>query len=113
MRGVRSEFSTTPSRRDPAMSDQFYGNDVEVRPGRHIIIDGWGPVGQTIRADEVGFATYRIPTASGGPVQSLACEVTLTGRTLQRKMGSYYAKVQVLFKGDGEPDVATSGWMFI
>ncbi len=95
------------------MADHFYGNDVEIRAGRHIVIDGWGSIGQTIRADEVGFATYRIPTASGGPVQSLACEVTLTGRTLQRKMGSYYVKVNVNFVGDGEPDVNVPGWMFI
>lgn len=96
------------------MSDRFYGNDVEVRPGRSITIDSWGScVGQALRADELGFATYRLPTLSGGPVKDLACEVTLTGRTLQRRLGSYYAKVQVIFVGDGEPDVVVPGWMFV
>ena len=95
------------------MSDRFYGNDVEVRPGRHVVIDNWGAVGQTIRADEIGFATYRIPTSGVGPIKDLACEVHLTGRTLQRRMGSYYVRVQVIFVGDGEPDVDVSGWMFV
>lgn len=93
------------------MSD-FYGNDVSVYAGRHVCPDRW-QLGNKIRVDETGFATWRIDTFNGGPIASLACEVVVTGRTLQRRMGSYYVRVRITFVGDGEPDTVTSGWMLI
>jgi hypothetical protein len=82
----------------PTKTD-YYGNDVTVRPGRHIWPDGWS-FGQNIRADEIGFATYRIPVNSGGPIRDLACEVVVTGRTIQNRYGSYYVRVMIIFKGN-------------
>ncbi len=90
----------------------FWGNDVSVKEDRYIKPDGWA-YGSRIRKDEIEFATWRIPTNSGGPIESLAIEVEVTGRTLQRRQGSYYVRVKVIFKGDCEPDTTSPGWMMI
>jgi len=43
--------------------------------------------------------------------QNVACRVLITGRTYQRKFGSYCVRVKLEIVGDGEPDRDVYGWM--
>jgi hypothetical protein len=92
---------------------EYWGHDVEVRPGRYVKADRW-QLGRIIRADESEFATYRMPLENGGPIESLACNIEVTGRTVQRRDGGgLWVRVKITFPGDCEPDTVTGGWMLV
>jgi hypothetical protein len=58
-------------------------------------------------------AAFRYPAASLGPDGSVAVNVELTGRTLQRRPYSddLWIKARVEFVGDGEPSRFASAWL--
>lgn len=88
----------------------IYGNEVEVSVGSVIKIDGWRFAEKLIPSSWEP-AQFYIPTSSGGPIKQLAVNVTITGRTWQRREGEYWVRVKIEFVGDGEPSEYTSGWM--
>jgi hypothetical protein len=91
----------------------IYGREYEVKIGSRVRPENWAPYksNQLIAGDS--FSTFRMPTMSLGPITSLACEVELTGRTIQRVDGTYAIRCKIIFPGDGEPDTVTKGWMYI
>lgn len=58
-------------------------------------------------------ADFRIKTHSGGPIQSLAANVQITGRKAQRRAGSHWVRCKIVWVGDGEADVAVGGWLLV
>ena len=78
--------------------------------GTHVEPEHWG-IGNLLKPGLAGFCDYYLPTNSGGPVKEVAVNVTITGRTRIRRCGGYYVRVKVTFKGDGEPDTHTGGWV--
>ena len=88
----------------------IYGNEVEVKLGSCIRPDGWR-FGERLTASDWNMAQFRLPTGSAGPIKSLAVNVTITGRTWQRREGDLWVRVRVEFVGDGEPSVFVGGWM--
>lgn len=86
--------------------------DATVRAGRFVVPDRW-IIGGKLREAGDGFSTYRLPTHNGGPIESLACEVRITGRKIHYTDIGRRIRCRITFPGDGEPDVTTGGWMFL
>lgn len=57
------------------------------------------------------FSTYRMFLNGGGPIKSVAIEVTITGRTVRTHGGAGYLKARITFVGDGEPNTYAAGWV--
>ncbi len=89
----------------------YYGREVAVKPDAYVVPDGWRGFGGRLREAGDGFSAYRLPVNSRGPIESLAAEIEITGRTVQTFQGNDCVRVRVVFKGDGEPDTVTHGWM--
>lgn len=69
------------------MATEIYGIEISPKIDSLIMPDGW-PVWKSTRlVAGDSFSTFRIPLMSGGPIKSLAVEVKVTGRTLQRHNG--------------------------
>lgn len=92
-----------------ALTNDIYGWDTTPQLGRYVKPDGW-TWGSKLEAGD-SFSTFRIPVHSGGPITSLAVEIEVTGRTLQRVAGLRMVRVKITFPGDCEPDTVTGGWM--
>lgn len=61
-------------------------------------------------------AEFRLPSDAfrrvyGESHPGIACNVAVTGRTLQKRGGEYWVRVRVRFVGDGEPDTVVYGWL--
>ena len=78
--------------------------------GTYVEPEGWG-IGNLLKKGLDGFCQYYLPVNSGGPIKELAVNIEITGRTRQRRCGSYYVRVKITFVGDGEPDTITHGWV--
>lgn len=89
----------------------WMGNEIAPKIGSFIKPDYW-PTGERLTEGD-SFSTFRIPVSSDGPIKSLAVEIQVTGRTVQRKSGNYHVRVKITFPGDGEPDTVTHGWMMV
>jgi hypothetical protein len=83
--------------------------DMPIKVGTYVRPDGWG-LGNCLTAGLEGFCDFYLPTNSGGPIKEVAVNVEVTGRTMQRREGSYWVRVKITFVGDGEPDVVVRGW---
>jgi len=92
------------------MVTEIYGTDVNPQVGRYIKPDGWR-FGELLAAGD-DFSTFRLPTGHTVGITSLAVEIEVTGRTLQRREGeSGWVRVKIIYVGDGEPDQYSGGWM--
>jgi hypothetical protein len=91
----------------------IYGNEIEVKVGCCIRPDGWSFGGRLISSawDKAQFRLPRPAAFSGDPIQSLAVNVVVTGRTVQLREGGYWVRVRIEFVGDGEPSTFTGGWL--
>lgn len=81
----------------------IYGNEVEVNVGSCIRPDGW-TFGSRLVRSEWDRAQFRLPRPNafpGDPIQSLAVNVVVTGRTWQRREADYWCRVRIEFVGDG------------
>lgn len=87
---------------------EIWGFDVTPRAGLCVRPDGWQFGEQLIEGDS--FSTLRLRTGQR-VIESLAVEIAVTGRTLQRRYGMCWVRVRITFVGDGEPDVISGGWM--
>lgn len=87
-------------------------DDCQPRIGRYVRPDGWS-YGNCLEPSDWEEAQYRLPTNSGGPVTSLAVNVMVTGRTVQRDNASPAVRVRIEFVGDGELSSFVSGWMHV
>ena len=71
--------------------------------------DGW-PLGGILKPGLAGFCQFYLPTNSDGPIKELAVNVEVTGRTPQKREGSYHIRIKITFVGDGEKDTVVRGW---
>ena len=84
----------------------------DVQVGSVVKIDSWR-ISQVLESSDWEAAAFRIPTTNG-VIRSLAVNVTVTGRTLQRLSGGgLWVRVRVEFVGDGEPSTYAGGWLLI
>ena len=91
---------------------EIYGREVEVKLDSYVVPENWR-FGNRLIPSDWDKAQFRLPTNSGGPITSLAVNVAVTGRTLQRRQGSLYVRCQIEFVGDGEPSTFAGGWMLV
>lgn len=88
----------------------IYGTRIEPKVGAYVVPEQWR-FGNLLQASDWRRAQFRLPTNSGGPISSLAVNISITGRTIQRRQGDNYIRVNIEFVGDGEPSTFASGWM--
>jgi len=88
------------------------GDDCQARVGRYVRPDGWG-MGGVLLASDWDRAHYYLPVHSGGPVNEVAVNVTVTGRTIQADQGSSAVRVMIEFVGDCEPSTVVRGWLHL
>jgi hypothetical protein len=89
----------------------IWGWDTTPAVGRYVKPDGWA-WGRKLEAGD-SFSTFRLPVNDLGPIKSIATEIQVTGRTLQRIAGLRVVRVKIIFPGDCAPDTVTGGWMEI
>jgi len=91
----------------------MYGHEVDVEPrvGRTIQPDGWDHQCTWLTESDWDEAAFRMGTNCGGPITSIAVNITVTGRTVQERQESYWVRVQIEAVGDGEPSTFWGGWM--
>ena len=56
---------------------------------------------------------YPNPVREWATSRAIACNVTVTGRTTQRKDGANWVRVLVEWVGDCEPSTYSRGWMLV
>ena len=87
---------------------EIWGFNVEPKVGRYVQPDGWRFGSRLILGD--CFSTFRLP-CHNGVIESIAVEVELTGKTLQRKYEMRMVRVRITVPGDGCDDSVFGGWM--
>lgn len=87
------------------------GAVVEVKVGSVVEPDSWRACGQLVASDW-DQAEFRLtsPTYAGVAVP---VNVTITGRTVQRRSGCLVVRVQVEFVNEDEPNVTRGGWLVL
>lgn len=90
----------------------IYGREVEPKVGSYLVPEQWR-FGNRLKPSSWDKAQFYLPTNSGGPVKEVAVNVTVTGRTLQRRTDSLYVRCKIEFVGDGEPSTFTGGWLLV
>lgn len=92
----------------------IYGNEYQAKIGSYILVDD-ETIGHNLHKgsdySDSGFPGCQFYLPRNTLPNGLACNVEITGRTLQRKNGAYYIKVKITWVGDCEPNTETSGWM--
>jgi len=79
--------------------------------GSYVVPELWR-FGGRLTASDWDKAQFYLPT-NQPVVKEVATNVTVTGRTLQRRQGSLYVRCQIEFVGDGEPSTFSGGWMLV
>ena len=90
------------------MSKVIWGREIRAEVTDHIAIDQGAHYELTPCTDwdAAEFRAYSYFTGN-----EIACNVEITGRTIQRRYGSSSVRVRVTFVGDGEPDEVAYGWL--
>jgi hypothetical protein len=86
-------------------------NANEVKPVAGAIVepDEWGFPSHLVACD---WATFRLLSVRYEGV-AYACNVTITGRTFQRRRGGLWIRVKIDFINDAEPTTTQGGWMMV
>ena len=108
-------MSTTTTTVPQAKTVQVEHLQVTPAVGSYVILDAKLIGERRLPGDEPvdsGYAgcMFRWPV-NAKPIDTVAVNVEVTGRTLQRKWGGYYVRVRITWVGDCEPDTHGSGWM--
>lgn len=91
---------------------EINGERFEVKVGSEVLPEKWNGLFRKLEVSEWEGANFRIPTGSNGPIQSLAVNVTITGRKIVHKpFGGRWIRCKVEFVGDGEPSTFSGAWM--
>lgn len=100
------------------LSDSWW-KDVEIKAGSRVTADTFNVLGPLVEADdadrEILGASFRLPSWIGevegfvGP----PVNVTITGRTVQWKLGSPRVRVRIEFVDDGQPSTFAGGWLWL
>jgi hypothetical protein len=95
-------------------SKVIYGNEVAAAVGTHVWV-AEKPIGENLMPGS-DFSDSSFPGCDfyfpvGGPIKQVACNIHVTGKTLQWKHGVLCVKVKIEWVGDGEPSTFCPGWM--
>ena len=78
------------------------------RPPSVCLLEGDAPV-----EDDYPGCQFRLPLTNGGPIKSVAVNVTVTGRRHYRMgNGKSRSRCNVEFVGDGEPSTYVGAWVY-
>ena len=91
---------------------EFEKSELEPKNGMWVHPDEWKNGGGRLFESDWDKAEFRIETGSGGPIESLAVNVKLSGRKVHVDYGKK-TRVQITFVGDCEEDSITYGWLFL
>lgn len=89
--------------------------DTRAHVGDYVEPDGWRGLGGNLQSgsdySDSSFAgcAFYLPTRHDS--MQIASNIRITGRTLQKRKGAYWVRVEIEFVGDGEPSEFTGGWM--
>lgn len=94
---------------------EIYGVERMPTVGSLLRVDGWKyPYARLIACEQQepipGFpgADFRLPTSVG---VDLACNIIVTGRTIQRYGDESWIRVKIVIVGDCEPNTEMGGWI--
>lgn len=99
------------------MKQAYETADVKPRVGSYVEIDGHNLGECLLEGDEPfgGWAGCQFrwpnPVLPWQTKHAIACDVTITGSTLQRRHGGLYVRVKVVWVQDGEPNTNSRGWI--
>lgn len=87
----------------------LYGNTRTIQVGSVLWPDNW-TMGTPLKSSDFPGAAYRIDSVRY-PDISMCVNVTITGRTIQRKAGDNWLRCKIEFVHDGEPSTEHTGWL--
>jgi hypothetical protein len=94
----------------------IHGREYRIKAGSVVKPEHWPTWNRARLVDSNDdFSTFRIPLRNGGPIESLACEVEFTGKTLRKVNGDYAIRVKITFPSDVDyiQGGVTYGWFFV
>lgn len=80
-----------------------------IQIGTYVEPDGWRGWGENLEEGLAGFCDFYLKGTMTGA--SMAVNVQVTGRTVQRRKGDLWVRVQVTFVKEDEPNTSTGGWV--
>jgi len=102
---------------------QHYGNEIEVKPAVGLQIKVDGAKTHFRLTDGIEYVDSGFPGCDFYAVRefveypySIACNVTVTGRTIQRPDGVHgrrAVRVELEWVGDCEPSTFSKGWLYL
>jgi hypothetical protein len=113
--------TTTTSRPVHSTSREVYGIERQAEVGSVVHLDGH-PFAERLLAGDpepVGDGwpgcdfRYPNPVNEWRESHAIACNVHVTGRTLQNRFGSLWVRVSIEWVGDCEPSTYGSGWLLV
>ncbi len=103
-----------------SLGREIYGREVRAKVGSVVELDGKRISEKLLPGDDnvcpgwLG-CDFRWPNRHyPDPTRhAIACNVTVTGNTLQRRNGALYARVRIEWVGDCEPSTFSGGWLLV
>ena len=83
--------------------------DRAIQIGTYVEPDGWRGWGENLEEGLAGFCDFYLTGTMTGA--SMAVTVQVTGRTVQRRKGDLWVRVQVTFVKEDEENTSTGGWV--
>ncbi len=80
-----------------------------IQIGTYVEPDGWRGWGANLEEGLAGFCDFYFTGPMTGA--TMAVNVKVTGRTVQRRKGDLWVRVQVTFVGEDDPSTTTGGWV--
>ena len=96
----------------------YIESDLAIEVGTVLKIDGWPPGRdyQKLEPSSWDKAKFYLPTGYDAGITHLACNVEITGRTIQYGLFANCGKairVKITLVGDGGPDEVIRGYMWV
>jgi hypothetical protein len=90
-------------------------DNAEAVVGSYIRRDGVQFGANLLPCDDWDRASFRWPNPipEWRESHAIACNVEITGRTIQRYNGALWVRVKITWVGDREPDTTTGGYMLL
>jgi hypothetical protein len=107
----RNDMSKSRSKQ---LTDRFVGGyaTVSAKVGTYVEIEGGPTCGKCLLpCDDWAEADFRWEDPIYGASRAIACNVHVTGRTIQRRFGCQVIRGQIEWVGDGEPNTFSKCWI--
>lgn len=110
-------MTTLPIFRDAYLGDWGHGDAPIIAIGEALTTAVCAGARGLIKGDEPDAAMswagsqWRLPMHGVGPVRSVAVNVKVTGRSVQRRSDCRWVRAQIEFVGHCEPSTFVAGWV--